>query len=387
MENLENRTPQHNGGSTGAPRYRNSSSTGPPRRGYGRYPGLIVILLMVIGVLIGIIKLRMAPGRPEQEMPGPYGDSHSLQEITTKNGNVTRTDYVNDQGELTYAVDRHYATVTRTVKGYTILIEFFGTDGKPALQPAGHCGVLWEYDDHWQNAKITYLNADGEPTPTIKGYTTVIRTYNDDKTAETDYYYDADGEPVRLSEGQYGVYREDGKERYLDADGNEIFNLRLFLHSSPGMVILFGVLLVAVSLICGRKINILLLIAYLAFIVYMTLMHRETAESSIIPELFWSYKQFFTDPEIRWEILYNIFLFIPLGTMLGRVFRRWQVVFLPIVIAVGIEVMQYCMGTGICEIDDVISNGIGGLIGYGIGRVIGSKERSDPKRDLTKRDT
>ena len=36
---------------------------------------------------------------------------------------------------------------------------------------------------------------------------------------------------------------------------------------------------------------------------------------------------------------------------------------MPVVISVAVEAMQYLMSVGVCELDDVISNGIGGVVG------------------------
>ena len=36
-------------------------------------------------------------------------------------------------------------------------------------------------------------------------------------------------------------------------------------------------------------------------------------------------------------------------------------------ISLCIELIQYCAGTGLAEFDDIISNGLGALMGYGIG--------------------
>lgn len=83
-------------------------------------------------------------------------------------------------------------------------------------------------------------------------------------------------------------------------------------------------------------------------------------------ELFWSYRLFKVSSELKMEILNNIWLFIPLGAILYRLYPKWRVVLLPIIVSVVIEVAQYILGVGLCELDDVISNGIGGLIGVAV---------------------
>ena len=64
------------------------------------------------------------------------------------------------------------------------------------------------------------------------------------------------------------------------------------------------------------------------------------------------------------EILNNIWLFIPLGALLGRLYPRDRFIFfMPTLISVMIEFTQYMFDIGYCEFDDVFSNTVGGLIG------------------------
>ena len=55
---------------------------------------------------------------------------------------------------------------------------------------------------------------------------------------------------------------------------------------------------------------------------------------------------------------------MPLGAALYSLKRKWVWV-LFIALSVLIEAVQYFTGIGLCEIDDVISNSMGGFIGYG----------------------
>ncbi|MCR5292190.1 MAG: hypothetical protein K6E28_04820 [Eubacterium sp.] len=54
-------------------------------------------------------------------------------------------------------------------------------------------------------------------------------------------YYDEEGRCDRLY--------------YLDSNGKRIFNLRRFLYANPVAVIIFGLILVFISLLLGRKAN------------------------------------------------------------------------------------------------------------------------------------
>ena len=146
--------------------------------------------------------------------------------------------------------------------------------------------------------------------------------------------------------------------------------LRVLLYQIHWTVVLSGIALCVVSLRGSRKLNAFLLAGYLVFIVYMTLMGREAGNGRLQLKLFWSYRLFWSNPKVRMEILNNIWLFVPLGTILYRLFPRVYIVFVPILISIAVEVSQYLLGVGLCEVDDVVSNGLGGLIGILVGFVV-----------------
>lgn len=141
------------------------------------------------------------------------------------------------------------------------------------------------------------------------------------------------------------------------------FNLSRALHGSHIAVILFGVTLCVIAAFNKKRVSRLLLLLYLAFIFYMTL-YRVPGTGHLILTPFWSYRMFFTNRGLRMEILNNIWLFIPLGALLGRLFPRDRFIFfMPTLISVMIEFTQYMFDIGYCEFDDVFSNTVGGLIG------------------------
>ena len=102
----------------------------------------------------------------------------------------------------------------------------------------------------------------------------------------------------------------------------------------------------------------------------MTLLYRENVLVNSNFQLFWSYKKFFTNAGTRADILRNIWLFIPFGAMLYKIYPYKRILIVPCLLSIIIEAIQYFTGTGLCEVDDVISNIIGGAIGYGIGSLL-----------------
>lgn len=241
---------------------------------------------------------------------------------------------------------------------------YFDETGNPISLSLSQYGVHKEYDENGRESVLTYLDANGNPIVTTKGYTTVIRTFQVDNSVATERYFDIDGNPFSLSEGQYGKKIENGKTTYLNANGVEKFNIRTLLYNHSYLVILFALVIVLLSAFLENRWNLLLLIIYIVAIAYITLMYREGEGGKIKLELFWSYKNIISNSESRADILKNIWLFVPLGAILYRFYPRIGILLIPVALSIFIEAIQYFAKIGICEFDDVISNGLGGVIGF-----------------------
>lgn len=90
---------------------------------------------------------------------------------------------------------------------------------------------------------------------------------------------------------------------------------------------------------------------------------------------FWSYAAYMNgkEPNALVENLANVIVFIPVGLLLGVAFRgvSWiKVLGIGCGTSVGIEMLQLIMKRGFCELDDVMHNTLGCLIGYGIYRLM-----------------
>lgn len=66
-------------------------------------------------------------------------------------------------------------------------------------------------------------------------------------------------------------------------------------------------------------------------------------------------------------VLGNIAMFIPLGLIMSQKDRKWYWMLIPFAVSLCIESAQYYTCLGTFEVDDIISNVIGALIGYQIG--------------------
>ena len=135
------------------------------------------------------------------------------------------------------------------------------------------------------------------------------------------------------------------------------------LHEMHWIVVIAGSLLCIATALGSRKQNAVLLVLYLAFIVYMTLIGERAGIAGVRLDLFWSYRLFFISPVMRQQIINNIWLFVPLGAMLYRLWPRGYVVLIPVLLSLAIETLQLVLGRGLFETDDIISNSLGGLIG------------------------
>lgn len=245
---------------------------------------------------------------------------------------------------------------------------YFDEAGNPVCLALGQYGVHKEYDEYGRQAILTYLDAFGEPIRTNKGYTTIIRTFYANNRIATERYLDLDGNPFSLSEGQYGVKNYGDQTVYLDQNGNESFNIKNLLYNHPRIVIPLALSVVILSAFAGKKQNVILLIFCIMAIAYMTLLFRDS-ESAGYSGLLRYYRRILFDSGARADIIKNIWLFIPFGAVLYRLHPKTAILLVPIVLSALIEGIQFSARIGTCELDDVISNGLGGWIGFCMGRL------------------
>lgn len=116
--------------------------------------------------------------------------------------------------------------------------------------------------------------------------------------------------------------------------------------------------------------HIVFIIIFIA-ILYLTIFSRskiDELEVCLIP--FYSFYLAKENSELYRTMLMNIFLFVPLGLSLPNVFAGHKnsvcrAVLLIIVLSVVIELVQFLFQLGRAEIDDVLCNLLGGIIGAG----------------------
>ncbi len=254
-------------------------------------------------------------------------------------------------------------TYQRDPDGTVIGERYFDTEGNPVKSSLGQYGALHQRDAQGHISQITYLGADGNPVPTTAGYTILKRTYHRDGTADTDMYFDADGNPIVLSKGQYGIKHSGKVNLLLDKNGHVMLCVDNVLNRFQFMVVISGCVICLLILVLPKKMSIFLTAAYVVFILYETLMFRETGDARTNLVLFSYADRFLTEQAVRVGVINNIWLFAPLGAGLYRIIQKKWVLLVPFLMSVAIETTQYITGLGIAEFDDVFGNTMGGWIG------------------------
>lgn len=129
-----------------------------------------------------------------------------------------------------------------------------------------------------------------------------------------------------------------------------------------------------------KRIAIVLFVTYCLFILWYTLFTR-TANLSRSADLrfMWAYQEMIVG-DANWkedvlQNLLNILFFVPFGVLFPL--KKWNVVLVAsCVFSVMIESAQYFFMLGLCELDDVICNTLGAMIGFWIVVIISKAIRT-----------
>mgnify|MGYP002678903319 FL=1 len=120
-----------------------------------------------------------------------------------------------------------------------------------------------------------------------------------------------------------------------------------------------------------RTLSTVLFVIYTIFVVWMTLLKREPRVRArvIEPEMFWAFRGWINGaPDGKQEsiqYIQNVLFFIPFGFLFP--WKKWKPVFMSALMTSAIiEATQYIFNLGWCELDDVISNTAGALVGFGL---------------------
>lgn len=124
-----------------------------------------------------------------------------------------------------------------------------------------------------------------------------------------------------------------------------------------------------------RKGWLVVLIAYFLTIYYFAVLGRNTSvNASIRLELFWGY--FSQGENLLMDNLINIVCFIPIGMLVGMINRKHKVLtalFTGLLISLIIESSQLIWKRGVFDVDDLLNNTIGAVIGCLMVRILGKR--------------
>ena len=395
-------------------------------------------LMLTTFVLFSLLLLQ----RPLTQTDESGNTSKTLQKSVTTSGTIRKITYRNAAGALTVAEDKGYAMALETLdaNGDVVLCRYFDAQQSPIQMPSGHSavsyckmpeGILLTYldaegkpmqiqggyckkleqkdaggsiravfyldkagnptpaakgqfgeryarDKNGRICQITYLNASGQDAATEQGYTILRRSFRENGSAYEDKYFDAEGQPFCVQKGTYGIRREDGYYLQLNRDGTLLWSVDNLLKLFPTVTVLIGLLFCVVLCVLPRKMSVGMLALYVGFILYETLLFRETGRARLewIPFAF--AKEFGTEYTVRAEVINNIWLFVPLGAGLWRCFPKHKILWLPLLLSLAVELTQYCTRLGFAQVDDVLTNTAGGVLGYLFAKCIKKAPQPDP---------
>ena len=133
---------------------------------------------------------------PEKHQITSQYHSLQLQKRIIRDGDTERTDYINENGEISTASDLKYATILVTQGENYRLEKFFDDKGEPTRRYSGEWAMLREFNEQGNNIRNTSLNADSKPIINTSGYAIEEREYDQNKQVIAVRYYDTDGLPV-----------------------------------------------------------------------------------------------------------------------------------------------------------------------------------------------
>lgn len=315
-------------------------------------------------------------GLPARDWAGAYGFRRSYDEA----GRVERLIYLGKTGQpencrLGYS----RVCYTYNEKWLRETEFYFDTQGNPAPSEIGVYGLGYTYDEENRIASLTCLDAQGQPMNQAAGYAKEVSTYAPDGTLLKTAYFAPDGSPA-LVNGRYHAVTFDHGRRYFDTQGKAVFLPEQYLKSHLKVVALAAALLCLGALVLPEKGCLVLSVLYIFFIFYMTLMNRSAGSYQRVQPLLSSYRLFFTSRSTRNQILGNIALFIPLGALLGRLSRKGRSWMLFVGLTAAVELVQLITGLGQFDADDILSNVLGGFIGWRLVRTAYSASRSGKER-------
>lgn len=131
-------------------------------------------------------------------------------------------------------------------------------------------------------------------------------------------------------------------------------------------------------------------IVYAVVLLGAVFLNRSGLYGKVNLQLFSSYKEAYNTMQMSLfrNIVLNILLFAPLGFLLpiysDKLKKAYKVVGIGLAVTVIIEIIQYITKLGIFEIDDILNNTLGTLIGYSIFMIYTNTKNGENKKSIIK---
>lgn len=156
----------------------------------------------------------------------------------------------------------------------------------------------------------------------------------------------------------------------------DIIDAAQYLPIGAGIGLVVCIMMYSYNHLTGRKngsyLSMFLLSVYVVVLSYLVFFNREPgSRDEVTLELFGT-----VGNGLRGDsyVLENVFVFVPFGFLLPLVWKRMQsfgwCVSFGCLCSVGIEVLQYVTKRGYSQLDDVVMNTLGTLLGWVLWRMI-----------------
>ena len=139
------------------------------------------------------------------------------------------------------------------------------------------------------------------------------------------------------------------------------------------LVVVFVMVFISALMKQGRRMYIcwiILFIVYLLMLAFITVISRSDIHQSVFVGRLRFHYIFISTPDIGlpWEDIANVILFFPMGVFLyglvaGRI-HWYGCLIVTALCSAAIELSQYMLQCGFCDINDFMNNVLGSVIGY-----------------------
>ena len=181
---------------------------------------LFSVIFLIFFLIVSFLYIS-----PKKRRIGSNDISSQLRKVIAEDETSERIDYVDQNGKITIAADRGFATIITTKTENSRLERYYDEKGQPISRFNGYYAAFYEYDDKGNNIRISYLGIDDKPMIMANGYAIEEKEYNENGQNISVRYYDTEGNPILTKLNGYGKtieYSENEKTSrtiFVDASG------------------------------------------------------------------------------------------------------------------------------------------------------------------------